>query len=322
MDISRLEQLVAPTVEELEKEMARILETDHPYLEELALRIMDSPGKRLRPKLLVLCCKALEYEGPLATLFGTVLELIHTATLIHDDIIDDAGLRRGRTTLNRELGNTRAVLYGDLLYTKAYSAAIEAGNLDILRVITHASERMIEGELLQEKHNFDGDISEDQYFEILRRKTAYLFAASTQIAALIVDSSQEVTRALFEFGFHFGISFQLTDDCLDYLSSERELGKPVFSDLGEGKITLPIIRLLQKEPVATQKLIARYWEDQDEDARDALIKAVQEGAYLREALDEAEHHAQKAIRSLRGLPENGYTPILRNLPLHLLSRRN
>lgn len=322
MDISRIEKLVAATVEELEKEMARTLETDHPHLEELALRIMNSPGKRLRPKLLVLCCKALDYEGPLAPLFGTVLELIHTATLIHDDIIDEADIRRGRPTLNHDLGNTRAVLYGDLLYTKAYSAAIKTGNLEVSRVITHASERMIEGELLQEKHNFDQNITEQQYFEILRRKTAYLFAASTQIAALIIDSPREINRALFDFGFNFGISYQLTDDCLDYLSSEQVLGKPVFSDLGEGKITLPIIKLIQKDPAPIKKLLARYWERGDEDACNALIASVRDGACLQEALDEAEAYAKKAIQCLSPLPENSHTPILRSLPLQLLSRRN
>ena len=321
LDISRINDLLAEDSKALTREMARVLDTDHPFLKELAERILQAPGKQLRPKLLMLCAKMLGYDGPHAPLYGLVFELVHTATLVHDDIIDEARTRRGKTTLNHELGNTLTVLYGDLLYTKAHSTAIEAGRLDVLDIITWVSERMIEGELLQHKVNFKADISEADYFDILERKTAYLFAGTTKAAGLITDRSPEDCEALFQFGFNFGVSFQLMDDWLNYTGDQEVMGKPVLSDLKDGKITLPVIKLLKDDDGAYKAMIRKLWDEQDESVVEPLMDAVQNHHGLHETWDLAEQFAKKAVAGLDGFPDNTYGQILRGLPLYLLNRK-
>ena len=321
LDTSNLEKLVMPEIGDLGQIMARVLGSDHPFLEELNQRIMANPGKRLRPKLLVLCSKMLGYQGPLATLYACVFELIHTATLIHDDILDEAKMRRGVQTLNTELGNTISVLYGDLLYTKAHSTAIEAGRLDVLATITSVSERMIEGELLQEKFNFNLDISEAVYFDILKRKTAHLFAGTTQTAGLIADQSPEQVNAMYQFGFHFGTSFQLMDDYLDYVSTANQMGKPVLSDLKNGKVTLPIIKLMQQDDGSFRTAIEKFWQNNESGIPEEMVHALETGEGLKDTLALAKDAAAKAVAHLQDFPQNPYAAVLRKLPFYLLERR-
>ncbi|CAM2068253.1 Polyprenyl synthetase family protein [Sulfidibacter corallicola] len=307
-------------MEGLDKEMARILGTDHPFLAELNQRIMANPGKRLRPKLLVLCSKLLNYEGEDGPLYGAVFELIHTATLIHDDIIDEAKTRRGNNTMNNVLGNTITVLYGDLLYTKAHSTAIEGGRLDVLHTITWVSERMIEGELLQYRINYDSTITEETYFDVLQRKTAYLFAGTTKAAGLIADLPTEKVQQLYDYGFNLGISFQLIDDYLDYTGSEDELGKPVLQDLREGKITLPLIKLLKKDDGRLRDLIHAFWDDANAAVPPALLEALHADSSLQETWELAKAYAEKAIQALDGFEQNEIWHILTTMPLQLLHR--
>lgn len=306
---------------ELDRTMQRILGTDHPFLEELNRHIMAGTGKRLRPTLLVLCAKMLEFQSPNTVLYAAVFELIHTATLIHDDIIDQAEVRRGRETLNNRLDNTITVLYGDLLYTKAHSTAIEAGRLDVLGNITWVSERMIEGELLQNKVNFNADISESDYFDILQRKTAYLFGGTTKAAGQMADRSAREIDALFDFGFNFGVSFQLVDDLLDYTGNTEEMGKPVLKDLREGKVTLPLIRLLAKaENKHLPDLIRTFWDHPEADLPDALLDALHGGGTIEETRELAETYAEKAAEALNTLPKNDMRTLLQTLPTALLTR--
>ncbi len=322
MDISQISSLVAPEMAGLDKEMARILGSDHPFLQELSDRIMSAPGKRLRPKLLVMCGKMLAYEGDQAALYASVFELVHTATLIHDDIIDDAETRRGRHTLNHDLGKTITVLFGDLLYTKAYGAAVSAGRLNLLDLITWVSERMIEGELIQEKVNFDAFIDEETYYDILKRKTAFLFAGTTKAAGLIADRPERECQALFEYGFNFGVSFQLMDDYLNFTSTEAEMGKPVLSDLYDGKLTLPIIKLVAQH-AEYRGLIQRIWDKdpQKDQLSQHLLAALGESSHLESTLTLAGEYAERAVNYLADFPDNEYSHILRALPFHLLQRR-
>lgn len=320
MNGSKIAELVAPEMEGLDREMARILGSDHPFLTELNQRIMAAPGKRLRPKLLVLCCKMLNYAGNDGPLFGAVFELIHTATLIHDDIIDEAQTRRGRNTLNNLLDNTITVLYGDLLYTKAHSTAIETGRLDVLHTITWVSERMIEGELLQYKINYDSAITEDTYFDILTRKTAYLFAGTTKAAGLVAERTEAEIEKLFEYGFNLGISFQLIDDYLDYMGDEDVLGKPVLQDLREGKVTLPLIRLLAEDDGTWRDQIHALWENQAETLPPGLLEALQNGVHLKQTWELAREYAEKAVAALQGFERNEIWHILTTMPLQLLQR--
>jgi octaprenyl-diphosphate synthase len=315
-----IEALVDEEMVALDREMARVLGTDHPFLQELNARTMAKPGKRLRPKLLVLCSKMVGHEGDLAVRYSAVFELIHNATLIHDDIIDEAKTRRGQETLNRDLGNTLTVLYGDLLYTKAHTSAIEAGNFEIMHIITSVSERMIEGELLQNKVNYDADIDEATYFDILKRKTAYLFAGTTKSAGLIQGCTDAQVEALFQFGFHFGTSFQLIDDYLDYTADEAKLGKPVMQDLYEGKVTLPIIKLLEGDDGTLKQAIRDFWASKEKRVPQDLLDRLRAEDGLSFTRERARFYAEKAVEQLADFPSNIYTEVLRALPIKLLDR--
>ena len=305
----------------LDAEMMRIVGSDHPFLQELNQRTFAKPGKRLRPKLLILCGKMLGYQGELGPLYAAVFELIHTATLIHDDIIDDAETRRGQSTLNDLMGNTLTVLYGDLLYTKAHTAAIETGSLEVLHTITWVSERMIEGELLQNKINYNPDIDEPTYFDIIKRKTAYLFAGTTKAGGLIASAPSELTEALYEYGFNLGISFQLMDDYLDYKGSADVLGKPILQDLREGKITLPLIRLLSGGDERFLKWIKHIWATPETPLPAELLEALNESDVLGETWTLAKRFAEDAVAQLADFPANPYTDLLRELPMQLLHRK-
>lgn len=304
----------------MEGEMARVLGSDHPYLNQLAERIMNAPGKRLRPKLLLLTSKMLDYNGFDAVTFALVFELIHTATLVHDDIIDEAHTRRGKATLNHEIGNTLTVLYGDLLYTKAHTTGLATGRVDVLQLVNEVSERMIEGELLQNKVEFDPDITEETYFDILTRKTAYLFAGATKTAGLLANCPPEICEALFQFGFNFGVSFQLMDDYLNYTGSERVMGKPVLSDLKDGKVTLPVIKLIKSQPDTAKAMINRLW-DGETNAVQPLMDAVSGHPGLEETWEQAREYAEKAVAHLEGFEDNPFSQILRALPAFLLHRK-
>lgn len=319
--VSRIEELVAPEMALLDEEMARIVGSDHPFLGELNVHTFSKPGKRLRPKLLILCGKMMGYQGHFGPMYAAVFELIHTATLIHDDIIDDAKTRRGQNTLNEMLGNTITVLYGDLLYTKAHTTAIEAGSLEVLHTITSVSERMIEGELLQNRINHDIEIDEATYFDILKRKTAYLFAGTTKAGGLMANATTDQVTALFEYGFNLGISFQLIDDYLDYMGNADVLGKPVLQDLREGKITLPLIRLLAKGDPLHRKLVQSFWAEPDAAVPNALLDALNEDDMLKDTWELAERYAKSAVGFLKGFPENPYTDLLQELPIQLLYRK-
>lgn len=317
MEIDRFEKLIEPALAGLDEEIARILGSDHPLLRKMAEPIMAAPGKRLRPKLLVLCARMLGYHDPDAITYAAVFEMIHTATLIHDDIIDDANTRRGLPTMSAKHGKTITILYGDLLYTKAHTRAIEAGRLDVMHTIDWISERMIEGELLQHHHLFDRHIDQDTYFDILKRKTAYLFAGTTKTAAQLAGLPEEKVEALFQYGFELGVAFQLMDDYLDYRGNATQMGKPVLSDLVEGKVTLPLLRLLNEDPTLGG-LVDQCWEEKK--VPEQLVARIEASDVLEYTLGQAREASEKALRFIESFPDNEYKNVLCTLPLYLLSR--
>jgi octaprenyl-diphosphate synthase len=209
--------------------------------------IQDSGGKRVRPALLLMAARMTGYQGPHAVLYASVVEFIHTATLVHDDIIDASELRRGRQAVHSRWGNDITVLLGDFLYIKSMSMALSVDRLDLIRLLCEVTLRMIEGELFQLTKNGVVEISEEEHFEIIRRKTAYLFAGCAQIGGMLGTTTREQQEALWDYGFNIGIAFQLVDDLLDFTGDEDALGKPVGGDLREGKITLPLIHLLRRD---------------------------------------------------------------------------
>ncbi|HEY4490920.1 MAG TPA: polyprenyl synthetase family protein [Acidobacteriota bacterium] len=231
----------------VEMEFQKYLSSEIKIISQMGSYIFQSGGKRIRPLLLILSSNIAGYQGDHDVLFGAIMEFVHTATLIHDDIIDKATQRRGQASLNSKWGNNLTVLMGDYLYTKAMSLALTRENMRILRLISDITLRMLEGEMISLERNGDIGISEQDHLNLVRRKTAYLFSGCSQIGAILGKVSPQKEAALQNFGLNLGMAFQLIDDLLDFTSSENVLGKPVGHDLEEGKLTLPLIYLLQRE---------------------------------------------------------------------------
>lgn len=246
----RLLDLLSPKLEQVEEELRRNFKSKITTIGDVGEHILGGGGKRLRPALLLLVAKMLRYEGRRDVTYAAVVEFIHTATLIHDDIIDEADVRRGRTSVNYGWGNNLTVLVGDYIFMHSMAMALAEGNLDILRLLSDATIRMIEGEILGTEQNGRADLSVDDYFEIVRRKTAALFGATCRIPGFLVDMPESQAASLFNYGYNLGICFQLVDDLLDFTSSTEVLGKPALSDLKEGKMTLPLILAM---PLATPR---------------------------------------------------------------------
>jgi len=312
---------LADEMEQMDRTLASVLNSDHPYLQKLHSHILSSPGKKLRPALLFLCSKMVEYNGNNHIIYATVFELIHTATLIHDDVIDDAETRRGQETIYHGEGTVLSVLYGDLLYTKANTLAISAGSLEVMGLISSVTEEMIEGELLQEKHAYNKAITEEDYFNILSRKTAFLFGGTAKTAGLAAGLSAKETEALYQYGFNLGISFQLVDDFLDYTGQQDQMGKPVLSDLLAGKLTLPVIRYMRDEPQKASALIDRIWRETDHQALDELAQSIRSSASFQETLDLGRKYAETAVSHLKCFRDNPAKRILVDIPFQMLSRR-
>jgi octaprenyl-diphosphate synthase len=244
-----LAQILEPVRDELtrvEREFARHLESRVDVIPEIGRYIQMSGGKRVRPAVLLMSARLCGYVGDRAVLNAAVVEFIHTATLVHDDIIDEAETRRGRLAAHSRWGNDVTVLLGDYLYIRSMAMALTQDTLDVVRLLCDVTLRMIEGELYQLTKTGDASITEDEHFEIIRRKTAYLFSGCAEIGALLGTCTPEQRAALHEYGFNLGLAFQVVDDVLDYTADEAALGKPIGGDLREGKVTLPVILLLQK----------------------------------------------------------------------------
>lgn len=258
---TRFLDLVAPKLQMVEDELRRNFVSPIRTINEVGEHIMDGGGKRLRPLLLLLCADMAGYKGTRDVTYGVVVEFIHTATLIHDDIIDEAAVRRGKTSINYQWGNHLTVLVGDFVYMHAMSIALAEGDLDILRLLSDITLRMTEGEILALEKNGRTDLTLDDYFEIVVRKTAALFAGTCRIAGHLVDLPEASRKALFDYGHNLGVCFQLIDDLLDFTSSTEVLGKPVVSDLKEGKLTLPLILALLHATDDERRLVERIASD-------------------------------------------------------------
>lgn len=256
--VSELSNIFEPVRDEMvqvEKEFARHLESRVDLIPQMGKYLQMSGGKRVRPAVLLLAARMSGYHGDKSVLNAAVVEFIHTATLVHDDIIDEAETRRGRLSAHSRWGNDITVLMGDYLYIRSMALALTQDTLEVVRVLCDATLKMIEGELFQLTKAGDPDITEDEHFEIINRKTAHLFAGCAEIGSLLGKVTPEQREALRLYGFNIGLAFQIVDDVLDYTAEERNLGKPIGGDLREGKVTLPIILMLQRTDEATRALV-------------------------------------------------------------------
>ena len=302
--IDRILDLIAPKLELVEEELLRHFESPVRTVREVGEHILGAGGKRLRPALLLLVSKMLRYEGLADVTYGAVVELIHTATLVHDDIIDEAAVRRGRTSINYRWGNHLTVLVGDYLYTHSMKLALVEGMLEPLRLLANVTINMTEGEILGLEQAGRADLSIDEYLDIVRRKTGVLFGACCQIPAYFAGLPEANASRLFDYGCNLGICFQLIDDLLDFTSSTEVLGKPALSDLKDGKVTLPLILARPQMKPAERELVARVAETRSFDGADPeeILRLVQRYDSLERARTMAREYATRAQEALEMLP--------------------
>jgi octaprenyl-diphosphate synthase len=306
----------------VEREFAHHVQSQVQLIPTIGNYIQNSGGKRIRPAVLLMAARMAGYQGEKAILYASVVEFIHTATLVHDDIIDESELRRGQQAVHSRWGNDITVLLGDFLYIKSMSLALTHDRLDIIRLLCDVTLRMIEGELYQLTKNGVVDLSEEEHFDIIRRKTAYLFAGCAKIGGMLGDTTREQQDALWEYGFNIGMAFQIVDDLLDFTGEEDVLGKPIGGDLREGKITLPIIHLLSRDDEEADALIRGVVNtrtvtlDEWRDIR-ALLKE-------HDSIDHAQRTAvdfvERAKTALYAFPAGPEREALMALPDYVLSR--
>jgi octaprenyl-diphosphate synthase len=303
----QIRQVFGPVLgrlDEVENFFTREFERSEPMVRKVATYVLNGGGKRLRPALVLLVSRMLGYSGERDVRYAAVVEMIHTATLIHDDIIDESDLRRGQATANNLWGNQTSVLVGDWLYTRTMDLCLELGDVDVMRILTSATLRMTEGEILADRMRGSLDIDEATYMDITQRKTAELFAAACALPALFKPATLHLTEPLLEFGREVGISFQLVDDLLDFTADRSDLGKPVMADLREGRATLPVILLLPRLDGHMRGRLAEVASSGRFDAisEQQVLEMVRTSGVLDEVRRRAQEHAARAVRLSEAFP--------------------
>ena len=321
-DLKDIVQLVEDDLARVEELFQEQVRSDVRLVSEIGRYIQEGGGKRIRPALLLLACRLCGYRGNRAILLASVVEFIHTATLLHDDIIDEATVRRGRRSVNSRWGNDITVLLGDFLYTKSMSMALSQDNLKILRLLSDVTLRMIEGEILEIERNGDLKVNPADHIDIIRRKTADLFAGCMRIGAILGEVGPEKEEALAAYGLDLGTCFQMVDDLLDFTAEEKTLGKPVANDLREGKLTLPMIFLLRRAGAPGIDKVSTVLEDRGfgRVSREEIVRLAREHGALDEARGLAEQYAAAARRDLLVFDRSPYREALEALPDFILAR--
>jgi octaprenyl-diphosphate synthase len=301
--------------------IAQRLSSDVPLVGQVSRYIIAAGGKRLRPALLLLMCGALGFKGEQRLNLAAVVEFIHTATLLHDDVVDGSTLRRGRATANESFGNPASVLVGDFLYSRAFQMMVDAGDMRIMQTLAEATNVIAEGEVQQLMNMHDAGLSEADYLQVIRSKTAKLFEASARISALLCLASPEIEAHCAEYGQALGTAFQVIDDLLDYDGDVAEMGKNLGDDLREGKVTLPLIVAMQRGSEAERQLLRDAIESGGVEKMVEITAIVQRTGALEATRRLAVAEAQRAMDALAGLPDNEYKDALLKLASQLLDRR-
>jgi octaprenyl-diphosphate synthase len=314
--------LIQSEMDAVEGEFEKQARSNIQLITRIGQYLYRTGGKRVRPALLILSAKIFGEEVNASVIqMAMVMEFLHTATLVHDDVIDGAEMRRGRQAVSAQWGNETAVLMGDWLYMSAFETALQQRNLAILDALTDATRKMTEGELIQLALAGNMRITEDQHLEIVARKTGYLFSASCRVGGILRGANDEERRALGDYGLYLGIAFQLVDDLLDFISDSTKLGKPVLSDLREGKVTLPLIRLLRKQPQFSSLVRAAMEEPAGETILAKQVLALlDEYGELDRAREEAYAYAARAQEALTIFPDNRYRRALNEIAQFIVER--
>ena len=304
--------------------MARQSDTAFPAVSEIAAYLLGGGGKRLRPALLLLSANYAGRKDRSAIRLAAVVELLHSATLIHDDVIDSAGTRRGRPSANARWGNHRSVLTGDWLYMQSFQMALEERNFRILDILIDLTQKMVEGELIQLEKIGRIDVTEEDALRLATYKTACLFSGCTRLGAVLGRLEEEEQEALAEYGRNAGLAFQLVDDLLDFTASAQQLGKPVLSDLKEGKVTLPLIYAMENGHHEGRELVARVLAEKEFHSvrPETIVALVQDSGALRRARSLAQDYARRAKSCLNGHRDSEYARALATVPDFILEREN
>jgi len=298
------------------------LHSDVPLVNQIAEYIINAGGKRIRPALALLFSNAHGYNGNHHHELAAVIEFIHTATLLHDDVVDESSLRRGRKTANALFGNAASVLVGDFLYSRAFQMMVSVGHMQVMRILADATNVIAEGEVLQLLNMHDPDVSEARYLQVIRSKTAKLFEAAAQLGTLIAGGQETDIVAAAEYGRSLGTAFQLIDDVLDYSGNALEIGKNVGDDLREGKPTLPLIYLMKNGTSEQRALVRACIEQGDEQRFDAVLNAIISSGALEYTKHEAEKAARRAAESIMHLPHSQFKDSLIELCAFAVERNH
>ncbi len=321
--VLRMEQfykLIAPDMTAVDTVIRQSLHSDVALVRQVAEYIVQSGGKRLRPALVLLSAGALGYRGTDHHALAAVIEFIHTATLLHDDVVDTSDLRRGRQTANAIFGNSASVLVGDFLYSRAFQMMVAVDDMRIMKVLSDATNVIAEGEVLQLMNCHDADVDEAGYLQVIRYKTAKLFEAAAQLGALLGGASAATEQAMATYGVHLGTAFQLIDDVLDYSGAEVETGKHLGDDLAEGKPTLPLIFVLQNGNAQQAASVRRAIEEGGRDDLPEVLAAIRATGALDYAKQKAAVEAERAARALACVPASQYKDSLLELSLFAVAR--
>ena len=315
-----IQSLAAADMAAVDALIRRRLASDVVLVNQIGEHIVAAGGKRLRPMLLLLVARALGHQGGDAHQLAAVIEFIHTSTLLHDDVVDESDLRRGRKTANALWGNAASVLVGDFLYSRSFQMMVELDRMDVMRILADTTNAIAEGEVLQLLHVRNPDVDEAAYLRVIERKTAVLFAAATRLGAVLADGDAATCDALHEYGLNLGYAFQIADDVLDYASDAATMGKNLGDDLAEGKATLPLIHAIAHADEATRAVLRNAIEHGDVDAMPQVLAAIRATGGLDYSRGKAREFADKAMRALDGLAGNEATAALRGLAAHAIER--
>lgn len=320
LDLSAIQALAADDMAAVDALIRRRLASDVALVNQVAEHIVAAGGKRLRPMLLLLAARAFGKADAETHQLAAVIEFIHTATLLHDDVVDESDLRRGRKTANALWGNAPSVLVGDFLYSRSFQLMVELDRVEVMRILADTTNAIAEGEVLQLLHVRNPDTDEAAYLRVIERKTAVLFAAATRLGALLAGENDAVQRRMQTYGLNLGYAFQIADDVLDYSADQTALGKHLGDDLAEGKATLPLIHAMARSDAATRTRLRTIVEHGDNTALPEAMAAIQAQGGLEYARARAEEYAAEALRTLDGFEDAPAFAALRGLARYAIDR--
>lgn len=322
MTLEQLYALIGPEMQAVDSVIRNRLHSEVVLVRQVAEYIIGSGGKRMRPALVLLAAGAMGYTGRHRHELAAVVEFIHTATLLHDDVVDESALRRGRDTANAMFGNAASVLVGDFLYSRAFQMMVEVDDMRVMRVLSDATNVIAEGEVLQLMNCHDADVDQERYLQVIRYKTAKLFEAAAQLGAILGGATPEVEKALAAYGMHLGTAFQLVDDVLDYSGEEADTGKHIGDDLAEGKPTLPLIYVMENGTPEQAACVRRAIEEGGRDDFAAVLAAIRASGALDHARRQAGEEAARAREAINCLGDSQFREALLQLTLFAVERNH